>query len=145
MLEASLQVTATSTPVDAAGPPAAELTSEQAAAAMRSKRFVGLLVVVAVVGIVVSLATWCFLELVYQLQRELYTHLPNALGYTHGPPLWWSIPVLGIAGLVVALAIARLPGDGGHLPAKGLSVGGGLQPVIDLPGVIVAGLVTIGS
>ena len=105
---------------------------------MRSKRFVGLLIVVAVVGTVVSLATWCFLELVYQLQQELYTHLPNALGYTHGPPLWWSIPVLGIGGLVVALAIARLPGDGGHLPAKGLAAGGGPEPVIDLPGVILA-------
>lgn len=112
---------------------------------MTSKRFVVLLVVVAVVGVVVSLAAWCFLELIYQIQRELYTHLPNALGYTSGPPLWWSLPVLGIAGVLVALAIMRLPGDGGHLPAKGLAVGGGLPRTIDLPGVILAGLATIAS
>jgi len=78
---------------DAAAAPA-EPTAEQAAATMRSRQFVGLLIVVAVIGVLVSLAAWCFLELIYQLQRELYTHLPNALGYTHGPPLWWSLPVL---------------------------------------------------
>jgi H+/Cl- antiporter ClcA len=145
VLRALPAVTATSTPADGAGAPPAELTREEAAATMRSKRFVGLLIVVAVVGIVVSLATWCFLELIAQMQHELYTHLPNALGYTHGPPWWWPIPVLGIAGLVVALTIRRLPGDGGHLPAKGLAAGGGPQPLIDLPGVILAGLATIGS
>jgi H+/Cl- antiporter ClcA len=112
---------------------------------MTSKGFVVLLVIVAIVGVVVSLAAWGFLELIYQIQRELYTHLPSALGYKNGPPLWWSLPVLGIAGLLVALAITRLPGDGGHLPARGLAVGGGLPRTIDLPGVILAGLVTIGS
>ena len=88
---------------------AAEITAEQAAATMASRRFVVLLLVVAVIGVVVSLAAWCFLELVYQLQRELYVHLPNALGYESGPPVWWSLPVLAAAGLVVALAITRSP------------------------------------
>jgi len=123
---------------------AGELTPEQAAAAMTNRRFVVLLVVVAVVGIVVSLAAWGFLELIYQLQRELYTHLPNALGYKNGPPLWWSLPVLGVAALVVALAITKLPGDGGHLPAGGLTVGGGPPRPITVPGVALAGLATIG-
>ncbi|HUA45220.1 MAG TPA: chloride channel protein [Solirubrobacteraceae bacterium] len=123
----------------------AELTPQQAAATMTSKRFIVLLVVVAVVGVIVSLAAWCFLELIYQLQRELYTHLPNALGYKSGPPLWWPLPVLAVAGLLVALAIKRLPGEGGHLPAKGLAIGGGLPRTIDLPGVILAGLATVGS
>jgi H+/Cl- antiporter ClcA len=111
---------------------------------MRSRRFVGLLVIVAIIGVVVSLASWCFLELIYQLQRELYTHLPNALGYQNGPPLWWPFPVLAIAGVLVALAISRLPGNGGHLPAMGLAPGGTPLP-INLPGVILAGLATIAS
>jgi H+/Cl- antiporter ClcA len=138
-------VTTTSSDRPAAGASPAELTPQQAAATMTSKRFVVLLVVVAIVGVVVSLAAWCFLELIYQLQRELYTHLPNALGYKSGPPLWWSLPVLGIAGLLVALAITRLPGDGGHLPAKGLAVGGGPTRPVTVPGVVVAGLLTVGS
>jgi H+/Cl- antiporter ClcA len=123
----------------------ASVTSEQAAATMRSGRFVVLLVIVAIIGIVVSLASWGFLELIYQLQRELYTHLPNALGYQHGPPLWWPFPVLGIAGLLVALAVSRLPGQGGHLPARGLAMGGGSTLPVELPGVILAGMATVGS
>ena len=51
-------------------------------------------------------------------------HLPHAVGYQHGPPKWWPLPVLAIGALIVALAITRLPGDGGHIPAKGLSAGG---------------------
>ncbi|HEX5191850.1 MAG TPA: chloride channel protein [Solirubrobacteraceae bacterium] len=129
---------------DAQRPPA-ELDPERAAEMMTSRRFVVLLVVVAIVGIIVSLVAWCFLEGIYQLDRELYVHLPSALGYDHGPPLWWPLPVLGLAGVVVALAITRLPGDGGHLPAKGLAIGGGTPRPINLPGVIVAGLVTVGS
>jgi hypothetical protein len=80
-------------------PAGIEPSTEQAAATMRSKQYVVLLVIVAAAGIVVSLAAWCFLELI---------HLPNALGYTGGPPLWWSLPVLGIGTRLVALVIARL-------------------------------------
>ncbi len=125
------------------GAAAPEVTAEQAAQTMRSKPFIVLLVVVAIIGVVVSVAAWCFLELIHQLQQELFTHLPHALGYDNGPPLWWYLPVLGVAGLLVALAIKRLPGEGGHLPAKGLAAGETAR-AIDLPGVILAGLATIG-
>ncbi len=129
---------------DAATQPPPEMTTEQAAEMMRSKRFVVLLVLVAVIGLIVSLVSWCYLELVYQIQQELFVHLPHAVGYPHGPPLWWSLPVLAIGGLIVALAIQRLPGDGGHLPAKGLGVGGGAPQLLNLPGVLIAGIATIG-
>src|SRR6476661_10642132 len=76
---------------------------------MLSKRFAALLVLAALVGVVASLAAWGFLELIYQIQQEVFTHLPKDLGYD-GAPLWWSLPVLAIAGLVTAFAIARLPG-----------------------------------
>lgn len=109
-----------------------------------SKGFVVLLLIAAVVGVLVSLAAWCFVELVYQIQRELYTHLPSALGYHHGPPLWWSLPILAIAGLITAFAIVRLPGNGGHVAAEGLKVGGGVPQPITLPGVVLAGLASIG-
>ena len=102
-----------------------------------------LLVLAAIVGLIVSLAAWCFLELVYQTQQELFTHLPHALGYSSGPPMWWYFPVSAVGALITALAIAKLPGDGGHIPAKGLQVGG-LPVPITLPGVVLAGLATIG-
>src|SRR2546421_125122 len=107
---------------------------------MTSRPFVALLVIVALVGILVSLATWCFLELIHQITQELYTHLPPALGYHNGPPVGWPLPVLAVAGVVVAWAITRLPGNGGHIPAMGLS--GGKPPTPrELPGVLVARLI----
>jgi len=109
-----------------------------------SRAYVALLVIAAVVGLLVSLAAWCFLELIYQIQQEVFHHLPSDLGYSHGAPLWWSLPVLGIAGLIVALAIVRLPGDGGHIPAEGLKAGGGPPRPITLPGIVLAGLASIG-
>jgi H+/Cl- antiporter ClcA len=121
--------------------------SEQAAdpaALLLSRRFVVLLLVSAVVGLLVSLAAWCFLELVHQIQQEVFHHLPSALGFSGGAPLWWSLPALGLAGLIVAFAIARLPGTGGHIPAEGLQVGGGPTQPITLPGVVLAGLASIG-
>jgi H+/Cl- antiporter ClcA len=126
---------------DAPGAP--EPTAEQAAATMRSKPYVVLLVIVAVIGVIVSLAAWCFLELVYQTTQEVYTHLPHALGYDNGAPVWWPLPVLAITGVIVALAITRLPGNGGHIPAEGLKTGGGPAQPIDLPGVLLAGLASI--
>ncbi|MBS1843422.1 MAG: chloride channel protein, partial [Actinobacteria bacterium] len=120
-----------------------ELTAEQADAMIRSRQYIGLLVVVAIIGVIVSLAAWCFLEGIYQLQQELFTHLPHALGYEDGAPEWWPLPVLAVGGLIVALAISKLPGDGGHIPAKGLSAGGPPK-LSDLPAVILAGLATIG-
>jgi chloride channel protein, CIC family len=129
-------------PEQTAQKPAPEPTAQQVAETMASRRFIGLLIVVSVIGVVVSLAAWCFLELIYQLQQELYTHLPHALGYSSAP-VWWPLPVLAVAGVLVALAITRLPGDGGHLPANGLAAGGTPHPEY-LPSVLLAGIATIG-
>ncbi len=128
---------------DAAAAP--EPSAQQVTEMMRSKRYAILLVIAAVVGVIVSVASWGFLELVYQIQRELYTHLPSAVGYHHGPPLWWSLPVLGLGAAITALAIARLPGQGGHLPANGLAIDGGPPSAVNLPGIFLAGVATIGS
>ncbi|HEY3728829.1 MAG TPA: chloride channel protein [Solirubrobacteraceae bacterium] len=127
----------------AAGPPP-EVTPEQASATIRSRQFVVLLVLAAIVGVVVSLAAWCFLELVYQIQREAFTHLPHALGYPNGPPVWWPLPVLALGALITAFAIARLPGRGGHVPADGLATGGPPPLARDIPGIVLAGLASIG-
>lgn len=110
-------------------------------AVMRSRRFVGFLVVAGLVGIVASLAAWCFLELIHLAQVGVYDKLPRQLGFDH-TPMWWSLPVLALAGLVVAFAIARLPGKGGHVAAYGLNPSP-TEP-IDLPGVMLAAVAGIG-
>jgi hypothetical protein len=114
-----------------------EMSAAQTDATIRSKQYVALLVVVAVIGVIVSLAAWCFLEGIHRLQQELYTHLPHAFGYDNGPPKWWPLPILAIGALITAVAIARLPGNGGHIPAEGLSAGGPSGPRV-LPDVILA-------
>jgi H+/Cl- antiporter ClcA len=108
---------------------------------IRSRAFIGLLVLAAIVGIFVSLAAWCFLELIHYTQQWVYTDLPQDLGY-ESTPTWWSLPVLAIAGAVTAFAIVRLPGTGGHIPADGLSTDP-IQP-IGIPGVVLAAVASIG-
>jgi H+/Cl- antiporter ClcA len=108
---------------------------------MRSRQFLRLLALAVIVGVVASFLAWCFLELVHELQDGVYKDLPKALGYDSAP-IWWSLPVLAIAGVVVAFAIARLPGRGGHIPAEGLNPSP-TQPV-ELPGVILAAVAGIG-
>src|SRR5271154_1805852 len=122
----------------------ADVSPEQVEATIQSRAFIVLMLGAAIAGVVVSLAAWCFLELVNQIQRGVYIHLPNDLGYHSGPPLWWSLPVLAIAGVIVAFAIERLPGEGGHIPANGLSTAGGPTLPVALPGVILAALAAIG-
>ena len=124
--------------------PEPELSPEQVEATIRSRAFVVLMLVAAIVGVFVSLAAWCLLELINQIQRGVYVHLPSDVGYQSGPPLWWSLPVLALAGLIIAFAIERLPGEGGHIPANGLSTGGGATLPVALPGVILAALAAVG-
>lgn len=108
------------------------------------KQTLVLLCLAAVVGIIVSLLAWGFLELIHQIQVWVFTDLVEALGSEVGAaPVWFYVCVLGLAGLVVALAIVILPGQGGHLPAKGLAVGGDPVQPIELPGIVIAGMATI--
>ena len=107
---------------------------------LRSRQFPVLLVLAGVVGVVTSAVAWGFLQLIYQIQQGVYTHLPTELGFETTPE-WWPLPVLAIAGAITAIAIVRLPGNGGHIPAEGLNPAP-TQP-IDLPGVILAALASI--
>jgi H+/Cl- antiporter ClcA len=121
---------------DAAAPP-------DPSSIVRSRRFVVLLVIAAVVGLVVSFAAWGFLELIHQIEVGVFTGLPKDLGYDDGAPMWWYLVVLALAGLIAAAAIERLPGRGGHVPAEGLKTGGIVTPA-ELPGIVLAAFASIG-
>jgi len=110
---------------------------------VRSRRYRVLLVFAAVIGVLVSLASWAFLELVHAIQVGVYTDLPSDLGFDTVPS-WWPLPWLALAGILTAFAIQRLPGHGGHVPADGLSTGGKPTQPIELPGVLLAALATLG-
>jgi chloride channel protein, CIC family len=110
-------------------------------ALLRSRSYVRLLVLAALIGVPVSAAAYAFLKLVAWLQEQLFTELPEALGFD-SPPAWWPVPLLALSGLLVALAIIRLPGTGGHSPADGFKPAGPLAPA-ELPGVLLAALATL--
>jgi len=92
-------------------------------ALLRSRGYIRLLVLAAVLGVVVSAAAYGFLALVSYLQQEIFTHLPHGLGFS-GEPAWWPLPVLALGGVLTALTINYLPGRGGHSPAAGFKLHG---------------------
>ena len=110
-------------------------------ALLRSRGYVALLVLAALIGIPVSAVAYGFLKLVDVLQKWFFTELPGELGF-HGAPPWWPLPLLTVAGLLVALAIRYLPGNGGHSPADGFQAGGA-PTAAELPGVALAALATL--
>ena len=109
---------------------------------LRSKGYLGLLILAAALGVPISAAAYGFLQLVAYLQGQVFTHLPNGLGF-HGAPPWWPLPLLAVAGLLVAPVIRFLPGKGGHSPADGFKAGEGAPTPAQLPGVLLAALATL--
>ncbi|HEX5881528.1 MAG TPA: chloride channel protein [Actinomycetota bacterium] len=110
-------------------------------AVLRSRGYVGLLVLAAVIGVPISAAAYGFLALLTGLQEWVFTDLPEALGFERAP-LWWPLPPLALAGLLVGLTIRSLPGRGGHSPADGLVATGAPSPA-ELPGVVLAALASL--
>jgi len=108
---------------------------------LRSRSYLQLLVLAALIGVPVSAVAYFFLALVSRLQHWLYASLPSSMGF-HGTPSWWAIPLTVVAGALVSLCIIHLPGTSGHEPAEGLKTGGPQLPV-DLPGVFLAAVTTL--
>jgi H+/Cl- antiporter ClcA len=111
-------------------------------ALLRSRSYIALLVLAAIIGAPVSAAAYFFLALVSKMQGWIFTDLPKGLGF-HGEPLWWPIPPLLLAGVLVALTIKYLPGTGGHSPADGFKMGEGPPKRIELPGIVLAAFATL--
>ena len=111
-------------------------------ALLRSREYLKLLALAAIIGAPISAVAYGFLKLVAELQHALYTSIPKDLGFDSAPS-WWPAPLLAIAGLLVALANQRLPGTGGHSPADGFKPAGALPPE-QLWGVALAALATLG-
>ena len=111
-------------------------------AALRTRGYLVLLVIAALLGVPVSAAAWGFLALSTKAQGWIFTDLPKALGFS-GEPLWWPLLPLAVAGVLVALTIRYLPGRGGNSPADGFKVGEGPPTPAMLPGVLLAALATL--
>jgi H+/Cl- antiporter ClcA len=116
-------------------------TPTDSAALLRSRSYLGLLALGAIIGLPVSAAAYFFLALVDKLQTWVFTDLPSGLGF-HGAPLWWPALPLLLAGILVGPTIRYLPGRGGHSPADGFKAGSAPRPA-ELPGIVLAALATL--
>lgn len=110
-------------------------------AVIKSRGYVVLLLLGALIGVPIAAVAYFFLDAVSKVQTEIFSDLPNSLGF-HGEPLWWPLPWVTLSGLLVALAIRYLPGTGGHEPSEGFKSGGPVQPM-ELFGIVAAAFATL--
>lgn len=125
---------------DSAAPPE-PASAPDPTAVIKSRSYIALLLLGALIGVPVATVAYFFLDAVSKIQTEIFTDLPKDLGF-HGEPLWWPLPWLALSGVLVALAIRYLPGTGGHEPSEGFKSGGPVQPV-ELFGIVAAALATL--
>src|SRR5829696_2815381 len=108
-------------------------------AVLRTPGYTKLMAFAASIGAPIAAAAYGFLWVVDELQDWLYTDLPRDFGF-NGEPMWWPLPLLALAGLLVGLTIRYLPGRGGESPADGFVPGRGSPSPIELPGIFLAAL-----
>jgi H+/Cl- antiporter ClcA len=120
----------------------APVTPADPLALLRTRSYVMLLVLTALLGVPIAVGAYYFLSLVDHLQTWTFVDLPEGLGFD-APPAWWPFVPLFVAGVIVGLTIRYLPGRGGHSPVDGFKTGQGAQPR-ELPGVLLAAVASIG-
>jgi len=108
---------------------------------LRSRSYLTLLVLAAVVGVPVAAVAYLFLAFVSKAQHFVFVSLPEDLGLGSAP-LWWPVLPLLLSGLIVGLTLKYLHGTAGHKPAEGFKSGGATDPR-DLPGIVLASLATL--
>lgn len=123
-------------------PAAAEAGPTDPMAALRSRRYLGLLALAAVLGVPISAVAYWFLALVGALQRWAFTSIPHGLGFAT-PPLWWPLIPLVVAGAIVGVVVRYVPGHGGESPVDGFHAGAAPGPTA-MSGVAAAAVAAIG-
>jgi H+/Cl- antiporter ClcA len=125
----------------AGAPPGGSLAIDPVAV-IRSRQYIGALVLAAILGVPISAVAYGFLALVAAIQKFLFTELPNQI-LGSSAPAWWPLPWLVLCGLLTAVTIRYLPGNAGHSPAFGFKAGGGPPTGRELPGIALAALTTL--
>ena len=111
------------------------------AGVMRSRPYLRVLLLAAILGVPISAAAFWFLAAIHHGRHLLFETLPTALGFA-SVPTWWPLPLLAVGGLFTGAAIRYLPGRGGHSPVDGFQAGA--PPTAGtLPGVLLAAFASL--
>jgi len=121
--------------------PGADPRTLDPATVVRSRGYLSMLALAALLGVPISIVAYAFLVVVGKIQEVLFTQIPSDL-FGGTVPAWWPVPWLMVCGLLTALAIHYLTGNGGHSPALGFRTGAAPTGP-ELPGVILAALATL--
>ncbi len=124
----------------AASPPPAAASPSDPLALLRTRSYLTLLVLAAVIGAPVSALAYFYLRFVSIAQKFVFQTLPK--DWMNSVPTWWPILPLVLGGLIVGLTLRYFHGTGGHKPAEGFKTAGATDP-IDLPGIVIASLATL--
>ena len=106
----------------------------------RAWSYLRTLVLAALLGAPVAFAAGLFQTAIHDATHVVWDTVPDWLGQSE-PATWYVVLVPAVGGLLVAAAI-RLPGHGGHSPLEGLGMGE--VRLLDLPGILLAALATLG-
>src|SRR3954451_1478747 len=110
-------------------------------AVMRSRPYIGLLLIAGVLGAPIAAVAYYFLKLTALLQQWTYKDLPSAVGF-NAEPIWWPLLPLAVAGVAIGLIVRFVPGRGGEVPIGGFHPGGAPVPRA-LPWIAAAPLISI--
>ena len=131
---------ASGTPAAGSSPGTAPGSPPDLNTVLRSRGYHVLLLAAALIGLPIAFIAFGFLAAVTSMEKWVWQTLPTHFGWDQ-PKAWYTVAVLALAGVLVGLVVARLPGHGGHVAANGM--GGGMTEPIDLTGVVLAATLTL--
>ena len=126
-----------------AAPPPVPSPAPDPFSLLKSRSYVVLLVLGAVIGVPVATVAYFFLDAVSKVQTEIYQDSSGEPRVPRRTAVVAGCPGSRFSGFLVALTLRYLPGTGGHEPSEGFKTGGGPVAPIDLFGVIAAAFATL--
>ncbi len=116
---------------------------EAAAIHLRTRTYLGLLLLVSAIAVLIALATLAFLGAYSALRDVLWEEIPDALGVD--PFSWYTLAVTTLGGLLVGILLRVVPGGGGPSPAEGHGIGIEQVPASHAAGMVLISLVSLAA
>src|SRR3990172_9505560 len=108
---------------------------------LRTRTYVGLLLLAAAIAVVIALATLAFLGAYSGLRDVVWEEVTVALGVA--PYSWYALIVTTLGGLAVGVLLRIVPGRVGPGPSEGHGIGMEQVPASQASGMVLVSLVSL--